>query len=790
MLGLLETLTGLMMKTNATLKTMKTMKKNFVLLSAALVSFALASCQKEIDTPEEPVVEPKVEEGVIPFALNAHIAETKTTLNTSTYAVTWQDTDVLYAVTTDAAWGDGDKDSDSSGDNIATFTYDGDKFTTDKAIATGSHTFNFIYEGSGQKKYHRATGTTHQLYATQAVDAENPAQNLKANDALVGQITETIPATLADITFSHIYTLMKVTIKNKLGSSVTASKFEIEIDGEDIAGVFDVAFDTPGATIKSGGTDKITVNITNGSIANNGSIDIYFVMAPVEDFTGNVTFTVTDSESKTYTKTNSVSDLTFAAGTYNTANFSLKPAPSRTYTRITSYGEIISGDYLIVGKQSASSLGVLTYASLNSSRIPYTKTYSSEASLPSTIDCSDGNQVWHLTVSGSPTKSATIYNAQNDKYIKANSGISYQNAANASSFTIDLEDGLFQLLSTTTNSTYLVVNPSSDYWRDYATSTVSEPHVLALYQYVEETTLSSIALSGTYPTEFYEGNPFSTEGLIVTATYANGKYKVVTPTSITSPDMSTAADDVEITVSYTEGGVTKTDSYTIDILAASTNTVTWIVNGSTYTTTTPNAGPNLALPDDPVPASYGMTGYTFMGWTLATSVNSNGTSITYAANGDSVSSDVSYYAVFAKNTDTTETLTVGTNGGTWTNSQKTASAQVGIVSFTGLGSGSNDTKYYSSDNTWRFYTQDSSGVQIDVPSGYTLKQVDIAYNKGVPSSPSDWTKTGTSSPLTFTPNTGITVRTISFYKSTSANLQITSIAVKYNGMGDYRLESD
>ena len=766
------------------------MKKYFILLSAALVSFALVSCQKEIDNPEEPVVEPKVEEGVIPFDLNAHIAETKTTLNTSTYAVTWQDTDVLYAVTTDAAWGDGTSSSDASGDNIATFTYDGDKFTTDKAIATGAHTFNFIYEGSGQMKYHRATGTTHQLYGTQSVDAENPAQNLKANDALVGQITKTIPATLADITMSHIYTLMKVTIKNKLGASVTANKFEIQIEDEKLYGVFDVAFATPGATYKSNGGDKITVNITNGTIADNGSIDIYFVMAPVEDFSGNVTFTVTDSESKTYSKTNTVANLTFAAGTYNTANFSLKPAPSRTYTRITSYGEIITGDYLIVGKQSASSLGILTYGTLNSSRIPYTKSYTSEASLPETINCSDGNQVWHLTVSGSPTKSATLYNATNDKYIKANSGISYQNAANATSFTIDLEDDLFQFMSTTTNSTYLVVNPSSDLWRDYATSTVSNPHVLALYQYIEETTLSSIALSGTYPTEFYEGNPFSTEGLVVTATYANGKYKIVTPTSITSPDMSTAADDVEITVTYTEGGVTKTATYTIDILAASTNTVTWVVNGSAYTTTTPNAGPNLALPDAPVPAEHGMTGYTFMGWTLATSVNSNGTSITYAANGDSVSSDVSYYAVFAKNTDTTETLTVGTNGGTWTNSQKKASAEVGIVTFTGLGSGSNDTKYYSSDNTWRFYTQDSSGVQIDVPTGYTLKQVDIAYNKGVPSTPDNWTKTGSSSPLTFTPGTGINVRTISFYKSTSTNLQITSIAVKYNGMGDYRLESD
>lgn len=329
---------------SVTPKTMKTMKKYFILLSAAFVSVALvSSCQKEIGKLQKPIEEPHIEEGVIPFELNANIAETKTTLNTSTYAVTWEASDVLYAVTTDAAWGDGTSSSDASGDNIATFTYSDGKFTTDKVIAAGAHTFNFIYEGSNQKKYHRATGTTHQLSATQAVDAENPAQNLKVNDALVGQITKTIPASLTDITMSHIYTLMKVTLKNKLGAAVTATKFEIQIEGENIAGIFDVAFDTPGAAFKTGGSDKITVNITNGAIADEGTIDVYFVMAPVTNFTGDVTFTVTDSNENIYTRTNAVAGLTFAAGTYNTANFSLKVAAPLYPTIDTSSSDYTTG---------------------------------------------------------------------------------------------------------------------------------------------------------------------------------------------------------------------------------------------------------------------------------------------------------------------------------------------------------------------------------------------------------------------------------------------------------------
>ena len=638
--GLRVILTGLMMKINVKLKMMKIMKKYYILLSAALVSLALASCQKEKEEiTYGSVVEPKVEAGVIPFDLNAHIAETKTTLNTSTYAVTWQGTDVLYAVTTDEEWGAGTSSSDASGDNIATFTYDGDKFSTDKVISEGSHTFNFIYEGSGQKKYHRSAGTKHQLYATQSVDAENPAQNLKSNDALVGQITKTIPATLADITLSHIYTLMKVTIKNKLGADVTASKFEIEIEDEDIAGVFDVAFDTPGVSLNSSGTDKITVNITNGSIANNGSIDIYFVMAPVTDFTGDVTFTVTDSESKTYTKTNSVADLTFAAGTYNTANFTLKPAPMKTYERITDMSELETGEYVILGSRSASSFGLLTYGSLSSNRLAYTKSYSS---LPSSIESNDANSIWTLTVAGTETITAKIYNSGQDKYLRANSALSFVAAATATSFTVTEESDMFRFAASA--SSFLGVNSSSDWWRDYASGTLYASYGIALYKYEEPANLVSIAIDGssTHSTEFYQGDSFSYDGLVVKATYDNSKVKTVTPTSVSTPDMSVIADDVTVTVTYTEGGITKTTTYTIDIVARPVFSVT-LGDDSTILTEA-SAGAGVVLPSRTPPS-----GYVFEGWSLTNVSSETATAPTIIPSGSySPTANVTVYPVYSR----------------------------------------------------------------------------------------------------------------------------------------------
>ena len=75
-------------------------------------------------------------------------------------------------------------------------------------------------------------------------------------------------------------------------------------------------------------------------------------------------------------------------------------------------------------------------------------------------------------------------------------------------------------------------------------------------------TLDSIALSGTYQTEFTEGNTFTYEGLVVTAKYSNGDEVTVTPTSVSTPDMNVLGDQT-ITVTY----LTVSASYTITVTA-------------------------------------------------------------------------------------------------------------------------------------------------------------------------------------------------------------------------------
>lgn len=79
---------------------------------------------------------------------------------------------------------------------------------------------------------------------------------------------------------------------------------------------------------------------------------------------------------------------------------------------------------------------------------------------------------------------------------------------------------------------------------------------------VSQGTLSSIAVSGQ-TTSYMKNNAFSFDGTC-TATFANGYQKVVTPTSVTSPDMSTAGQK-SVTVSFTYNGVTRSTNYDITV---------------------------------------------------------------------------------------------------------------------------------------------------------------------------------------------------------------------------------
>lgn len=145
-----------------------------------------------------------------------------------------------------------------------------------------------------------------------------------------------------------------------------------------------------------------------------------------------------------------------------------------------------------------------------------------------------------------------------------------------------------------------------------------------------------------------------------------------------------------------------------------------------------------------------------------------------------------FYAVFADASSgggsTTETLTVGTNGGaTWTNSVLTESATVGNVLFTALHSNGNSGKYYSTDNSWRFYSDDD-GLTISTKDGSNITQVVITWKTGAPKTPTNWSKSGNSSPYTYTTTTN--TNSVTFLRN-GTNVLFQVIAVTYSGGTSY-----
>jgi len=175
-------------------------------------------------------------------------------------------------------------------------------------------------------------------------------------------------------------------------------------------------------------------------------------------------------------------------------------------------------------------------------------------------------------------------------------------------------------------------------------------------------TLSSIAVTGM-TTTYQKNYSFSFDGTC-TATFANGYQKVVTPTSVTSPDMSTT-DTKQVTVSYTYNGLTKSDSYDITVnsnrvvIEETTSTGYNVIGTVTYPSNTQTFSVNTL--------SVSTSGYTAL---ESNAIRLGSGSNTGTVTVTSTSSNITKVVVSAKTygTDTGVTLTVGGTSNTITSS--------------------------------------------------------------------------------------------------------------------------
>ena len=124
-------------------------------------------------------------------------------------------------------------------------------------------------------------------------------------------------------------------------------------------------------------------------------------------------------------------------------------------------------------------------------------------------------------------------------------------------------------ISVARNSSYTINGLNNQSVSIYCLGTTKETRLeiakIVVKYTKEKLTLSKIALSGEYQTEFSQYDIFNHNNLVVTATYSNGSTSDVTSlANFTTPDMTTIGEKT-VTVSYTENEVTKEATYDITV---------------------------------------------------------------------------------------------------------------------------------------------------------------------------------------------------------------------------------
>lgn len=157
-------------------------------------------------------------------------------------------------------------------------------------------------------------------------------------------------------------------------------------------------------------------------------------------------------------------------------------------------------------------------------------------------------------------------------------------------------------------------------------------------------TLTSIAITGEpAQTEYTEGETFSAEGLVVTATYDDASTAVVTADATWSFEPATLAvstTSVTATAKYNEK--TASETYNVTVKEIPSYTYTWMVNGAEVEKSVLKAGAAVEAPANPE----NIDGKVFTGWVTTATVDAN-KKPEYATIDATAKANTTYYAVFA-----------------------------------------------------------------------------------------------------------------------------------------------
>ncbi len=456
---------------------------------------------------------------------------------------------------------------------------------------------NYSYPSSGAN-YENTNNCSATVKNGEISAGTDPIANITGNSSVVIGNNITLTASLQNVTDAS-----KITWSSSATSKATVSKGTTSTTSSvaTVTGVAagsatiyckynDVTIGSKEITITSAPVPTISVSASSSSIAVNGTSTL---TATTENAgTPTITWSVTSGSSYVTLSSTSGSSITVTGEAAGSATIKASMTVSgTTYSdsvditvsssggNATLYsGSITEGDYVIVYSNNAMK------NTISSNRLSY-----KEVTITSNIITSpESDIVWHIAPSGNYW---TIYNTSEAKYAAGN-GTKNQAALIASG------TGDYAKWTVTGTSTYEFVNKgNSDSsvnanlrnngtygFACYSTGTGGALSLYKLASAPAEKTLTSISLDTTnVQTSFIKNSTFNYTGLVVTANYSDGSDATVTPTSVSSPSMTTGGQKT-VTVTYTEKDVTKDNSYSIYVISSISASVskTYIV-GETIT---------------------------------------------------------------------------------------------------------------------------------------------------------------------------------------------------------------
>ena len=403
---------------------------------------------------------------------------------------------------------------------------------------------------------------------------------------------------------------------------------------------------------KTGYSSIVTSPLSASSIGTDkdSALDLYMVIAPGE-FSGTIVV-ATDAADYTYT----LSAKTFVRGGFKAFGLDLGSATAvreadEPYTFTAQEFELASsiavGDKIIITNGTSGTVSVMKhYEGTNNN---YKKVDASVVS--STITSTADMAV--LTVGGE-AGNLTLFDPATELYVNATSTTTSNHLKSSETvdkyakWNITFSESAAVITNTGKASRNVIrYNSASDQLLFSAYDGTKQQEVY-IFKQAAPKVLDDISLSGTYPTEFFVGDSFDYTGLIVTAHYTNGKTATVTPTSVSSPDMSAEAVET-VTVSYTENEVTKTATYDIIITERGKYTVLLADDSSELEESTAGAGVVL-------PTRSAIGDYTFYGWSeteVDTETSTAPTLVTIVGGKYYPTEDIILYPVYTKSSETT-----------------------------------------------------------------------------------------------------------------------------------------